>query len=100
MPWRELLKLSAPGAKEAASRCVIDKVMFPLCVELGVEVTLEEYFRTSPVPVSICDYVLRSGGQVLGALEAKRCSDGLLAQGAVQCTLQLMALWDGRMPAS
>jgi len=96
-PFRRLAGLSTLGAKEAASRCVIDKVMFPLCVELGVEVTLEEYFRTSPVPVSICDYVLRSGGQVLGALEAKRCSDGLLAQGAVQCTLQLMALWDGRM---
>ena len=79
---------------------MIDKLIFPLCAELGVELTLEEYFRTSPVPVSICDYVLRRDGQLLGTLEAKRCSDGLLAQGAAQCILQLLALWDRRRPVS
>ncbi|CAE7682465.1 UPL3 [Symbiodinium microadriaticum] len=95
-PFLRLGGLSILGAKEAASRCVIDKLIFPLCAELGVELTLEEYFRTSPVPVSICDYVLRRDGQLLGTLEAKRCSDGLLAQGAAQCILQLLALWDRR----
>ena len=101
-PFHRLAGLSKLGAKEAASRCVIDKLVFPLLDQLDVQVTLEEYVRCAPVPVSICDYVLRrrdrrgqggQGGQVLGALEAKRCSDGYLAQGAAQCILQLLGLW-------
>ena len=102
-PFRRLGGLAKLNAKEAASRSVIDKLIFPLCAELDVEVSLEEYLRNSPVPISICDYVLRrkgggQAGQVLGALEAKRCSDGgqLLGQGAAQCILQLLALWADR----
>ena len=101
-PFGRLAGLSKLGAKEAASRSVIDKLLYPLCAELDVHVTVEEWLRNSPIPVSICDYVLRSGkhGQVLGALEAKRCSDGqqLLAQGVTQCILQLLACWTDKRP--
>lgn len=79
---------------EASTRCVIDSLIFPLCQELELGITMEESCRAGNFPISICDYILRSD-EVLAVIEAKRCSPNwiwTLSQGVAQCIWQLAIL--------